>query len=639
MSHRRRTLWISLVFIGLFGPFAALFVLLRVYPPPPGAVDTAPAQRSDLSSNPLFDATAPANIQPGAGPLLAAGDGREVWVARPMSVGEHHVQAFQLLARANNSGAWSIVRPAGIPFFQGTPLALAAPLLHDAHSTGVFVFGQGGRVTAFTPDGRRDLDPLPAGHRFLAAAGSTRGIFALTAGVPVPPSTRPDDTLAPPAYLRLPEPPPPTTASTAPSAGATPAASAPASSAAAAATAPARPMLNALWFQGAGWMPLPPLGRLGDPQVPSPDDSVALVDVASTLCVLWVPKDDPTHVLIRTHADTTTDDPWSAPRRETLPQPLPHGAPFWALPLDETACAMYPIADGRTFALIAAPISLLDATPPPAAIPPMLLGVAGQNLASASHIAVAVSENSLVAVTVAADGSLRAAVFSRDGRPLSPPAVVTFSTPLRDIELGQNLALLVVALLVIMALWTWLKDPRTQRMPQGLRPGSLPARGVAWLIDLAIPFVIIVTALGLWDDAGYQNILNAWAASIVRPDELFSSFPLLYVLGAYTLHVSVGELFFRRSIGKAIMGLEVLMIDGKAPTVAAVLVRNFVRLVEMVPAGILIFFVFFSDYRQRLGDLLAHTIVVSHKAPGDDDTAETTEKSADVEEEETAGRR
>lgn len=633
MSHHRRTLWISLVLIGLLGPFAALFVLLRIYPPPPpGAVPAPPAQSSDFSGNPLFDTTAPAGVQPGTGPLLASGDGREVWVARPMTVGEHSVPAFELLARANNAGAWTEVRPAGVPFFQGTPLAIAAPILPNADSRGVFVFGDEGRVTAFAPDVRRDVDPLPPGDRLLAATGSAKGLFALTAGAPEPVATRPAEILAPPSFVPLPDFVPATQADTSPASG-------PATSAASAPATPAPAVLNAFWFQGAGWTPLTPLGPIGDPQVPAPDDAVALVDVAAKLSVLWVRPDDPAHVFIRTHDDSALDGAWSPPRRELLPQPLPRGAPFSALPLNDSACAVYPIADGRSFALIAAPVSPLPEGPRPAAIPPMLLGSAGEHLASAKSIAVALSENSLVAITASTEGSLHAALFSRDGRPLAPPAVVTFSAPMRDIEIGQNIALLVIALLVIMGLWAWLKDPRTQRLPQGLRPGSLPARGIALLIDLAIPFVIIVTLLGLWQDNGYQSILNAWAASLTRPDQLFSSLPLLYLLGAYTLHVSIGELFFRRSIGKALMGLEVLMIDGKAPTVAAVLVRNFVRLAEMVPAGILIFFVFFSDYRQRLGDLLAHTIVVSHKAPGDDDLEENPRDNADVEEEETAGRR
>ncbi len=85
-------------------------------------------------------------------------------------------------------------------------------------------------------------------------------------------------------------------------------------------------------------------------------------------------------------------------------------------------------------------------------------------------------------------------------------------------------------------------------------------------------------------------------------------------LGLYLLHVTVCELLFRRSLGKALLGLQVLMIDGKSPTVAAILLRNLVRIPEFA-FGFVILYVLISDNRQRLGDLLARTLVVASKPP------------------------
>jgi uncharacterized RDD family membrane protein YckC len=85
-------------------------------------------------------------------------------------------------------------------------------------------------------------------------------------------------------------------------------------------------------------------------------------------------------------------------------------------------------------------------------------------------------------------------------------------------------------------------------------------------------------------------------------------------MGIYLVHVTLGELFFRRSIGKAAVGLQVLMLDGKAPTLAAILLRNLIRLPELA-VGIVVPYVLISERHQRLGDFLARTLVVAHRAP------------------------
>ena len=84
--------------------------------------------------------------------------------------------------------------------------------------------------------------------------------------------------------------------------------------------------------------------------------------------------------------------------------------------------------------------------------------------------------------------------------------------------------------------------------------------------------------------------------------------------GVYLVHVTVGELFFQRSVGKALTGLRVMMVDGRPATVGGILVRNLVRLPELL-LGILVVYLFISSNRQRLGDLLGRTIVVCEKSP------------------------
>ncbi len=107
---------------------------------------------------------------------------------------------------------------------------------------------------------------------------------------------------------------------------------------------------------------------------------------------------------------------------------------------------------------------------------------------------------------------------------------------------------------------------------------------------------------GIWS----QGSAN-WA-NIIKSPELMS------ILALYLLHVTIGELFWGQSIGKHLCHLRVIALDGKKPTALAILVRNFIRLFEIVP-GILLIYMVMNPNRQRVGDLLARTMVISEDQP------------------------
>jgi uncharacterized RDD family membrane protein YckC len=56
------------------------------------------------------------------------------------------------------------------------------------------------------------------------------------------------------------------------------------------------------------------------------------------------------------------------------------------------------------------------------------------------------------------------------------------------------------------------------------------------------------------------------------------------------------------------------MLDGKSPTVAAILVRNLIRIPEAA-VGVMLLYMLISERRQRLGDLLSRTVVIAQPAP------------------------
>jgi uncharacterized RDD family membrane protein YckC len=68
-----------------------------------------------------------------------------------------------------------------------------------------------------------------------------------------------------------------------------------------------------------------------------------------------------------------------------------------------------------------------------------------------------------------------------------------------------------------------------------------------------------------------------------------------------------------RTPGKSVMGLRVIRLDGSAPDVPALLVRNLVRIVDVI-AGIGLVVMFFHLLARRLGDIAAGTVVVRDRA-------------------------
>lgn len=83
-------------------------------------------------------------------------------------------------------------------------------------------------------------------------------------------------------------------------------------------------------------------------------------------------------------------------------------------------------------------------------------------------------------------------------------------------------------------------------------------------------------------------------------------------LGIYLLHVTLAEALWGRSFGKMLFGLRVLNYDGTRVSVDRILLRNFLRLVDLLFYAPLLL-IFLTPMRQRIGDLAARTIVVQER--------------------------
>lgn len=134
-----------------------------------------------------------------------------------------------------------------------------------------------------------------------------------------------------------------------------------------------------------------------------------------------------------------------------------------------------------------------------------------------------------------------------------------------------------------------------------LRPAGLVPRALAFAVDLAIrATLLLVLGFGL-------TLLGQFG--------LGSGALLLFVVQWW--YMVLFEVFNQgRSPGKQLLGLQVLHEDGTPVGVGASLLRNLLRLVDMLPLGYAtgLLACLANPRFQRLGDLAAGTLVV-HRPP------------------------
>jgi len=202
--------------------------------------------------------------------------------------------------------------------------------------------------------------------------------------------------------------------------------------------------------------------------------------------------------------------------------------------------------------------------------------------------------------------------YSLDAFPQSFPAAKLSVTPTPKPPvipltpwIGGDAMLLVLAALAAVRQRRLPAPGADQHEPKpGLAPMGM--RFVAGLVDLA-PILAVVAIL---HPANAANPL----ASI--DEKSFSDLAQL-ALATYVLHTLVAELICGRSIGKMVFGLQVMGSDGNPPKVWAILLRNLLRVFD-VTLGLPLLLVFITPLQQRVGDLIAGTVVVGSEAEEED---------------------
>ena len=142
------------------------------------------------------------------------------------------------------------------------------------------------------------------------------------------------------------------------------------------------------------------------------------------------------------------------------------------------------------------------------------------------------------------------------------------------------------------------------------------ARLIALFFDNLIAFALMMLAVGL------------------VPED----FPLVKAVFFFVIYLAyfvVLEAIWSRTLGKFVQGLVVRKLDGSPCGLKGALIRGLLRMIEVnplllggLPAGIAIIT---TERKQRIGDLLAGTVVVSNRLSWQPDPVEPAVEQATLE--------
>lgn len=131
-------------------------------------------------------------------------------------------------------------------------------------------------------------------------------------------------------------------------------------------------------------------------------------------------------------------------------------------------------------------------------------------------------------------------------------------------------------------------------------------RTLAYVIDLCLVGSVVLASVHVRDRARTHEITSFVVRSTV----------------AGTLYHVLLEGIWGRTVGKAVVGIEVTRTDGSSCGIRAAVVRTVARVVDALPLGYALGLgsIAATRRRQRIGDLLADTIVIEsgHRRGADD---------------------
>ena len=200
------------------------------------------------------------------------------------------------------------------------------------------------------------------------------------------------------------------------------------------------------------------------------------------------------------------------------------------------------------------------------------------------------------------------------GQVTQPTAALTEQRPrLFADAAGYLIMITVLAAAMLIMFVFWQRDPGRNRLqlPDALELADLGRRFVAGAIDMIGPLVIAAVVF----DLRPADLIRHWPWPDRSLDEMI---PGGLAIGLFVGHTLLTELFTARTLGKALVGLRVTNLAGGPPNVWQGLGRNLMKVFDLIAYPLLIL-PLIGPNRQRLGDLVARTVVVTAAHDHDDE--------------------
>jgi uncharacterized RDD family membrane protein YckC len=142
-----------------------------------------------------------------------------------------------------------------------------------------------------------------------------------------------------------------------------------------------------------------------------------------------------------------------------------------------------------------------------------------------------------------------------------------------------------------------------------METGQIPGRRVAAaVIDALIILVLLVVVAKTLGDEG-DTRRSIWAETQGSPRLVFLLLTFAYFFGT--------EAVWAQTVGKRVLRLRVVRVDGSPLGAGPAAIRNVVRFIDWLPGvyivGAIVLFTL-GNKRQRLGDMAARTTVVANDA-------------------------
>ncbi len=170
----------------------------------------------------------------------------------------------------------------------------------------------------------------------------------------------------------------------------------------------------------------------------------------------------------------------------------------------------------------------------------------------------------------------------------------------------------------------------SERVPLSVPLAGLGERAIAAFVDFLIVLLLGIAVLFVYTFFGRGDLQQ----DVSRATTTMAILAVVTVLSGIVLYDVVGDLVFDgRTPGKRLVRLRVVDGQGRPPDLATSLLRNLLRLVDMIPVGygVGLIVLFFSGTR-RIGDFVAGTVVISERARGPHPVAQlqTAARGVDV---------